>query len=259
MTYYNQYNYPHIPYPSPSLPGATVKSGGCGVCCAAMVLEATTGIKLPPEKMAPYAIKVGARVSGGTDMSKLANALAADFGLKVAEYDRVEGLVSVLAAGGIAICNVSGDKPTMKGIFSNGGHYIVAAGIAADGRIIVYDPGMYTGKYSTTHRRKFVEVAGDRLLVSADALHADCAFRSPRYYLFEGGNTMTQERFNELANIWQDATNPIYNELADVPDYWRQDVEALIKAGVIKGDGVHAVAMRRETLKAVVVAKRMVK
>ena len=259
MTYYNQYNYPHIPYPSPSLPGATVKSGGCGVCCAAMVLEATTGIKLPPEKMAPYAIKVGARVSGGTDMSKLANALAADFGLKVAEYDRVEGLVSVLAAGGIAICNVSGDKPTMKGIFSNGGHYRVAAGIAADGRIIVYDPGMYTGKYSTTHRRKFVEVAGDRLLVSADALHADCAFRSPRYYLFEGGNTMTQERFNELANIWQDATNPIYNELADVPDYWRQDVEALIKAGVIKGDGVHAVAMRRETLKAVVVAKRMVK
>lgn len=259
MTYYNQYNYPHIPYPSPTLPKATVASGGCGVCCASIVLEATTGIKLPPEKMAPYAIKAGARVNGGTDMRRLSNALAEDFNIPIAEYDRVEGLISVLKAGGIAICNVSGDKANMKGVFSNGGHYIVAAGIAADGRIIIYDPGMYKGKYSSAYRRKHVEVSGDRLLASADILHADCAGRSPRYYLFEGSNNMTQERFNELAKVWQDSENPAYQRLEDVPEYWRKDVEELIKAGAIKGDGVNPVAMRRETLKAIIVAYRISK
>ena len=259
MTYYNQYNYPHIPYPSPSLPKATVKSGGCGVCCASMVLEATTGIKLPPEKMAPYAIKVGARVIGGTDMRKLSNALAADFGIKFAEYSRVEGLVSLLKAGGIAICNVAGDRAGHKGIFSNGGHYIVAAGIAADGRIIIYDPGLYKGKYSSAYRKKYVEVSGDRLLVSAEALDKDCEGRNPKYYLFEGSNTMTQDRFNELAEVWQDSVNPAYQSLNDVPEYWRNDVKELIAAGVIKGDGVNPVAMRRETLKAVIIAYRLSK
>lgn len=259
MVYYNQYNYPNVPYPSPMLPKATVKSGGCGVCCASMVLEATTGIRIPPEKMAPYAISVGARVNGGTDMHRLAEKLSEDYGIPFTEYNRIEGLISVLRAGGVAICNVAGDKAGHKGIFSNGGHYIVAAGIAADGRIIIYDPGMYEHKYASAYRRKYVEVSGARLLVDAEVLDKDCEGRSPRYYLFEGSNTMTQERFNELAKVWQDNENPAYQSLADVPEYWRSDVEELIAAGAIKGDGVNPVAMRRETLKAIIVAYRISK
>ena len=70
---------------------------------------------------------------------------------------------------------------------------------------------------------------------------------------------MTQERFNELAKVWQDNENPAYQSLADVPEYWRKDVEELIQAGAIKGDGVNPVAMRRETLKAIIVASRLSK
>lgn len=259
MTYYNQYDYPHIPYPSSALPYATVKSGGCGVCCASMVVEAVTGIKMPPEKMAPYAVSVGARVNGGTDMRRLAEKISEDYEIPCAEYSRLEGLVSVLNAGGIAICNVSGDKPDTKGIFSNGGHYIVAAGVAADGRIIVYDPGQYPGKYNAAHRKKHVEVQGNRLLVKAETLHADCENRNPRYYLFEGGSNMTQERFNEMAKVWQESENPVYQSLEDVPEYWREDVRELVASGAIKGNGKNPVAMRRETLKAVIVARRLMK
>ena len=259
MIYYNQYNYPHIPYPSPTLPKATVESGGCGVCCASIVVETITGVKIPPEKMAPYAIAEGARVNGGTDMHRLAESLSRDFEMPYAKYDRLEGLVSVLRAGGIAICNVSGDKPNMKGIFSNGGHYIVAAGIAADGRIIVYDPGMYIGKYSSAYRAKHVKQQGNELLVKAETLHADCEGRSPRYYLFEGGAGMTQEKFNAMADVWQDSVNPVYQSVRDVPEYWREDVKELIFKGAIKGDGKNEVGMRHETLKAIIVAYRISK
>ena len=70
---------------------------------------------------------------------------------------------------------------------------------------------------------------------------------------------MTQDRFNELAEVWQDSVNPAYQSLNDVPEYWRNDVKELIAAGVIKGDGVNPVAMRRETLKAVIIAYRLAK
>lgn len=65
---------------------------------------------------------------------------------------------------------------------------------------------------------------------------------------------MTLERFKALL----DQADPIYNELEDVPDYWREDVRQLIAAGAIRGNGTHAVAMRRSTLQAVVVAGRLV-
>ena len=70
---------------------------------------------------------------------------------------------------------------------------------------------------------------------------------------------MTQERFNELAKVWQDNDNPAYQRLEDVPEYWRSDVKELIEAGAIKGDGINPVAMRRETLKAIIVAYRFAK
>ena len=259
MIYYNQHNYSHIPYPSPTLPKATVKSGGCGVCCASMVVGELGDSTVPPEKMAPYAITVGARVVGGTDMRRLSDAISRDFALEHKESSSIEELLETLREGGMAICNPSGDTKTRSGIFSNGGHYIVAAGIATDGRIIIYDPGLYSGKYNLPHRKEAVTLDGSRLLVKADILHADCAARAPRYHLFKGGEDMTGEHFNEMAEERENRTNPIYLKVEDVPEYWREDVKELIALGAIKGDGKNPVAMRRETLKAVIVAHRLYK
>ncbi len=259
MNYYNQYDYPHVPYPSPTLPKATVSSGGCGVCCASMVSEALCGIAMPPERMAEFSISKGARVAGGTDMSRLAAALEREFDLVFRKSSGLDELILTLSEGGMAICNVSGDTVQRRGVFSNGGHYIVASGIAPDSRIIVYDPGLYKGKYDLPHRRGQVECEGEKLLVRAGVLHADCAASKTRYYLFKGGFDMTQERFEAMAGQWQAEVNPIYETLEDVPEYWREDVKELMALGAIKGDGKKSVAMRRETLKAVIVAHRLFK
>ena len=56
-----------------------------------------------------------------------------------------------------------------------------------------------------------------------------------------------------------DEENPVYQDLKDVPDYWRSTAAALLDAGVVNGGTPAEVCatdlnLRRETLKAAVVA-----
>lgn len=148
-----------------------------------MVVETLTDMAFPPAEAAKYAIACGARVSGGTDMRKLSQHLAEDFNLDVRTTDDADELVKHLEAGGIAIANVGGDRTGYKGVFSDGGHYLVALGIAPDGRILLADPYLYEGKYAQPHRRS-VEVVDELLYAPADVLDKDAENRSPRYTLF---------------------------------------------------------------------------
>ena len=84
-----------------------------------------------------------------------------------------------LKAGGVAICNTAG-----RGMFSTGGHYVVALGFLGD-KLCVADPGLYAGKYTTARRKAAVQVTGDLLLTDPSTLDADCVGRWPRYYLLK--------------------------------------------------------------------------
>ena len=183
--YYNQNNYANVPYPSPELPKATVKSGGCGVVCASMIVENLTEHKNSPPTMAKYAISKRARVSGGTDMNVLARALRQDYGLHFTTTDNEGILLDHLKSGGMAIANVGGNRSGYTGVFSDGGHFIVVAGIAPDGRIIVLDPGYYAGKFNKSGRAGKVKVVGKECHCDISALAKDTENRSPAYWLFE--------------------------------------------------------------------------
>ncbi len=52
--------------------------------------------------------------------------------------------------------------------------------------------------------------------------------------------------------------NPMYTSIGQIPDYWKSEVQELIKCGAIKGDGVHEVSIRRDALQAAVIAFRAV-
>lgn len=181
--YYNQRDYPHVPYPAPGYESATVKSGGCGVCCASMIVESLTDWHVPPEKMAPYCIEIGARVSGGTDMGVLAEGLCRDFGLRCSTTNDKREVLTHLKAGGMAIANVGGDRKNYQGVFSDSGHYLVLCRAFGD-QIMIADPYVYAGKYSLPHRKSKVTVQGDFIYASMDTVDRDCENRSPRYYLF---------------------------------------------------------------------------
>ena len=184
--YYNQKDYGHVPYPAKGYEAATVKSGGCGPCCAAMVAEGLSGLSFPPEAATALAISTGARVSGGTHMGVLGRALGERFGLAMAESSMLKDLTACLGTGGWAIANVSGNRSGYTGLFSDGGHYVTVRAIEADGHLVVWDPGLYAGKFDREGRKGRAEVRGNDVRVAARELELDCGGRSPRYYLFTG-------------------------------------------------------------------------
>ena len=151
-----------------------------------MVLAGLLGLDVSPAETAAFALEHGARAETGTDMRRLAAQAALRWPLTVTETCDTAELIAALQGGAMAICNTSGDRPGRKGVFSSGGHYVVAAG--GDERcLLMLDPGIYPGKYKAKHRAEAVTVFGDALLCSPQTLAQDCAARSPRYYIFQRG------------------------------------------------------------------------
>lgn len=184
MIYFNQNNYANIPYPSSESPKATIKTGGCGPTCGAMIVSNLTGKTVDPPAMAQYAISKGARVSGGTEMNVLAKAISADYGLMIDVTSDELALITHLKAGGWAIANVGGDRRGYTGVFSNGGHYIVVSGLTPAGKVIVLDPGYYVGKFNKAGRVGKVRVNGNYCICDISVLAKDTESRSPSYWLF---------------------------------------------------------------------------
>lgn len=196
--YYNQRQYLNVPYPSPSLKNATVKSGGCGVCCGAMVVANLTEQEMDIPAFAQYCINIGARVNGGTDMRRLAEVIGRDYGLEYETTNDSGKLLQHLAAGGMAVANVSGNRKGYTGVFSDSGHYIVVAG--AEGNTVnVLDPALYAGKFSRAGRKGKVTVDGDVCRCDVSVLAKDVYSRTPSYYLFK----REAQKMSEQQQDWQ--------------------------------------------------------
>ena len=82
------------------------------------------------------------------------------YGLDYAITTDMDRLVAHLKQGYKAIINVSGGG---KMLFSNSGHYVLAAGIDKNGNLIILDPYWYDGKFTlTAARRKYTRVKNGR-------------------------------------------------------------------------------------------------
>ena len=182
MKYYNQNDYSHVPYPSPSLPNATVKSGGCGVCCSATIAS-HFGFDNNITNLAKTFIEQKIRVDGGTDMRLAATWLCEKYNLKCTQTSDTATLTRHLAAGDAAIANVGGNRANYTGVFSTGGHYICVLGLSGSDYKI-FDVGDYSTKYNSTYRKSKVKRSGIFLLCTPQVLAADTQNRTPSYYIF---------------------------------------------------------------------------
>lgn len=178
---YNQNDYADVPYPAAGYEAATLKSGGCGPTCMAMIVETLRPyVSFDPAAAAAFSRAAGARVSGGTDMGLLSRRVGEKFGLRVRGTNLISELLAHLKNGGAAVANTAG-----RGMFSTGGHYIVVLS-EEGGLLTIADPGFYGGKYGVRYpkRKAAVRVCGKLLRASPEVLDADCVGRTPRYYLF---------------------------------------------------------------------------
>lgn len=159
--YYNQADsrWANHPYPSKTLPKATIKSGGCGVTCAAMVVSSSKEI-VKPDKMGDISRSNGYRANSGTAW-ELFSYVAKRWNFKTravkSSYEALQackdGYFVVILCG--------------SGLWTTGGHYILAVG-AKDNKIEIYDPYLYNGKFDRYNRKGKVELKGNSCWVQID-------------------------------------------------------------------------------------------
>lgn len=181
--YYSQIDprWKNHPYPSPSLPNATIGSGGCGATCAAMVISSTKET-IYPSTMGDIARANGYRVNGGT-ADGLFTYICQRWGL---EIERIHSSYEALerCKNGYFVVMVAG-----KGLWTDGGHFILAVGAEGD-KIEIFDPYLYNGKFNRTGRAGKVELRGNSAFVQIDTFKASSNIQR-LYAIKVDGNTPT--------------------------------------------------------------------
>ena len=195
MLYVNQLDYPHIPYitgldmsPEDQEYGKTtsIKTSGCGLCSAVMVAH----LLLPNctftlEEAMQISYDTRANVGIGTRYTRFGPVFADKLGLVMETTSDPEEVRRCLRTGGAVVANSGGDRDGQVGLFTHTGHYVVVFAEESDGRVAILDPEYWPGKYDEEGRRGLVEMKhGVIALCDMETLAADCANRSPSFYLF---------------------------------------------------------------------------
>lgn len=195
MKYVNQLEYPDLLYVTrKEMEGedkergrtTTIKSSGCGLCSAIMVLD-----RLIPEidftlrDAIKISYDVNANHKSGTDYKRFAPAFAEKYSLELEKTNDPERLSYCLRTGGAAVLHVKGDRDGYVGVFSHGGHYVAAISVERDGRLAILDPSYFDGKYEEEGRRGLVEMKnGVVALCDMQVVIDDTAPAEPSFYLF---------------------------------------------------------------------------
>lgn len=196
LTYYSQADsrWANVMYSSIGDSSQTMKSSACGPTSAAIIVSSSKGTILPTT-MASLFVENGYRTSNnGTAWS--AFPFVADYFdfneyYTTSSFDKAMSYLSQKDANGnskyyiIASCG--------SGLFTTGGHYITL--VSLDGNTIqVYDPYLYSGKFTTASRRAAnVEVSGNSVFVSESSFKLYANYRN--FWIFSNdsgsGNTNT--------------------------------------------------------------------
>ena len=119
--------------------GGTLGNSGCGPAAMSMVVSDMTGDAVDPTKMADLAQATGTRDNTGTNWNFISNA-ASSFGLNSEQrYSPSSSFVHNSLKNGNEVV-LSGTSTGTGTPYTSAGHYVVAVGEDANGRIRVNDP-----------------------------------------------------------------------------------------------------------------------
>ena len=189
MLYLNQLEYEHIPYPTrvkqAEPRNSTVRSSGCGLCSACMVVDGLTTEVLTIEECVRIAMECEANHSVGTDMKVLAPVIAERYGLRYTQSNELSEAIACLQRGGRIIAHVGVPEGKEIGLFTKGGHYIAL--IASDGETFtILDPSYKAGKFDIPERAgKVDERHAPILYCDVHTVHAEMKPNRIKYHMFE--------------------------------------------------------------------------
>lgn len=162
LTYYSQLDsrWASKMYSSVGNPNQTIGSSACGPTCASMVVTATKGA-ITPDTMCDLFVQHGYRSANNGTYFSAFRAVADEFDIGYEETYYLDKAVELLRNNHYVIVSCG------NGLFTTGGHFIVLVGIDGD-TLKIYDPYLYSGKFSTSTRKGKVTVDGNTVYCSID-------------------------------------------------------------------------------------------
>lgn len=197
LTYYSQADsrWGYIMYSNHGDKSQTIKSSGCGPTSAAMVVSASKGIIIPPTMARLFNDNGFRSDNNGTYWSAwpfVADFFEFGFYTSTSSYSK---MISYLKTDK----NNDGESDYFVvascgyGLFTTGGHYIALMG-DEDGKIEVYDPYLYSGKFNTASRKAAgVKVSGTTAYVSESSFQKYANTKNFWIYSNDSGTTKKAE------------------------------------------------------------------
>ena len=185
LTYYSQLDsrWSSKMYSSVGNSSQTIGTSGCGPTSSAMVVSSIKG-NITPNEMANLYMQYGYRSANQGTYWSAFKWTADVFDIGYSECYKLDDAVAKLKDNNyiIASCN--------QGLFTYGGHFIVLTGVEGD-YIKVYDPYLYSGKFSTSSRIGKAEVKGNTVYVSIGNFREYANYQ--KFFCFKNDRTDTKE------------------------------------------------------------------
>lgn len=160
LTYYSQIDsrWKDKLYTSTGNSSQTMGSSGCGPTSAAMVVSSIKGT-ITPDTMGELFVKNGYRSSNNGTYLAAFRWIADYFNIGYEQTNSLDIVVELLKNNYYVVASCQ------SGLFTYGGHLIVLVGVEGD-NIKIYDPYLYSGKFTTSTRNGKAQVVGNTVYVS---------------------------------------------------------------------------------------------
>lgn len=217
--------------------GNSIYNSACGPATLANALMVLGVADITVKDACAFAVSCGARVEGGTDMHKLLAAAAKKWKITYTTTSSNSKLAAHLRAGGVAAMN----QGSVNKVFSNGGHFVLAAAIDSKDGVTVIDSYWNAKKYKTWPAYHAKSEILSRCFVRTPLVWCGkaTADRAPSYYLISKAERKPQKpaSSNTTDKKQEDDDMTYYKKFENIPTWYQTAVKKAIDAGALNGTG----------------------